>query len=75
MRLMRAPMTLYYLPVTNPKKDPTVQSEDKKSRECYETPKLKIFGHVGTLSQAGTGPMTEFMMGMMDDTNTMRQRV
>jgi hypothetical protein len=33
-------------------------------RAAYSTPKLKVFGPVGTLTQAGTGTRSEGGMGM-----------
>ena len=47
--------------------------DDKKDvqpdrRQTYERPKLREFGQVGALTQAGSGPEIEMGMG-----NTMRQ--
>ena len=57
------------------KNNPTDPSKDKQSRASYEPPKLTVFGHVGALSQAGTGMNNEFVMMNMQDTGTMRQRI
>ena len=45
------------------KTDPSNARPD--NREAYETPKLKVFGPVGTLTQAGSGVTSEIMSNGM----------
>lgn len=37
----------------------TDSKADKQPKSTYSSPKLKVFGPVGMLTQSGTGPMVE----------------
>jgi len=59
----------------NRKDYPAMPHESEQPRAQYEPPKLTVFGHVGALSQAGTGTNSEVVMMNMQDMRTMRQRI